>query len=226
MATGGPVLFLHGVPTDGRLWDGVRARLTRPSEAPDLAGFGGAPPLADPTARALAEPLLKRLTPQTHLVGHDLGGLVAAQLAALAPVASLTLSSTALGLGWLPSVLTALPPLNRYFYRRFAGRRWLAMGVGPARREALLAQYPGAPPEIMEPIARRLPLKGLRPSAPTLCLWGAEDRSFPTLGGRLLARSLGARWEALPGCRHYAMWEEPGAYAAALEAFWRSVEGS
>lgn len=217
------VLLLHGVPTDGRLWDGVRARIHLPSQAPDLPGFGAAPPLLDPTVEALARPLLPRVHTATHLVGHDLGGLLAAWIATQVPVASLTLSSTALGLGWLPSRLSAMPPLNRYFYRRFAGRRWLAMGVSAARREAFLAEYTGAAPEIMEPIARRLPLRPIQPKVPTLCLWGALDRSFPALGGRLLARRLGVRFVALPGCHHYAMWEDPAAYAAALHAFWRSV---
>lgn len=220
MSRDASALLLHGVPTDGHLWDGVRARLDIESFAPDLPGFGAAPPLAAPTVEALAGPLLSRIDARTHLVGHDLGGLLAAWIACQVPVASLTLSSTALGLGWLPSRITALPPLNRYFYRRFAGRRWLAMGVAPARREAWLARYSGAAPEVMEPIARRLPLRARHPTARTLCLWGAEDRSFPALGGRLLARRLGATFVALPGCRHYAMWEDPAAYAAALQRFW------
>lgn len=216
-------LFLHGVPTAGRLWDGVRARLPIPSDAPDLPGFGGRAALADPTVEALARPLLASVDAHTHLVGTDLGGLLAAWIATQVPVASLTLSSTVLGLAWLPSRLTAIWPLNRYFYRRFGGRRWLAMGVSEHRRAELLAQYPGAAPEIMEPIARRLPLRSPLPKVPTLCLWGAADVSFPAVQGRLLARRLDASWVSLPGLRHYAMWEDPAAYSEALLGFWAQV---
>lgn len=218
-------LLIHGVPTDGRLWRGVAEALGPSVEvlAPDLPGFGAAPAIADPTPARLAEALLPLVDARTDLVGHDLGGLLAAWIAARRPVRSLVLCSTALGPGWLPSRLTALPPLNRYFYRRYAGQRWLAMGVGPAKRAALLAQYDRADPAWMEAIARRLPVGAggrWRPTAPTLCLWGAADRSFPAWGGRRLARRLGAAWEALPGSRHYAMWEEPEAFAGALARFW------
>ena len=213
-------LFLHGVPTDGGLRDGVLARLKIDSEAPDLAGFGHAPPLESPTVDALVAPLLDRVDADTHLVGHDLGGLLAAQIASLRPVRSVTLCSTALGLGWLPSRMTALWPANLYFYRRFGGRRWLAMGVSAPSVDALLARFPGAEPARMEAIARRLPLWTPRFKAPTLCLWGAQDRSFPAVFGRVLASRLGAEFVALPGLRHYAMWEGPAPFAEALEAFW------
>lgn len=216
------VLLLHGVPTDGRLWDGVRARLDGEVLSPDLPGFGSAPPLADPTPQAYAKILAPLMSPDLHLVGHDFGGLVASMLAAEHTVRSLTLCSTALGPGWAPARLTALPPLNRYFYRRHAGRRWLAMGVSPDRAEALLAQYPGADPQLMEAIARRIPLRPTpRPLCPTLCLWGDADRSMPW--ARPIARALGARLTLLPGLRHYAMWEDPGTFTEALQDFWRSL---
>lgn len=224
------VLFLHGVPTSGRLWDGVRRALGPDVEtfAPDLAGFGAAPPVADPSPERLLAPLLPWVDARTHLVGQDLGGLLAAMIAARMPVASLTLSSTALGLGWLPAALTAAAPFNRYFYRKYAGRRWLELGVSPERRAHFLAQFPGADPAWMEAIARRLPLWAghrLRPAAPTWCLWGAEDVSVPVVYARALAWRLGAGLTLLPGLRHYACWEGPERYAAALRGFWGGGAG-
>lgn len=217
--------MLHGLPTSGRLWDGVRRALPPQIEvlSPDLPGFGAAPALPDPRPERYVEALLPLVNPDTHLVGHDYGGLLAAMIAARRPVRSLTLSSTALGLGWLPAVLTALPPFNSYFYRRHAGRRWLALGVSPARRGALLDEYPGVEPALMETIALRLPLWAghrLRPAVPTLCLWGAQDVSVPVPYARLLAARLGAPLALLPGLRHYAMWEAPEVYAGALMRFW------
>lgn len=192
-------------------------------ESPDLPGFGDAPPLAEPSCRAYVDALSPLVRADTHLVGHDYGGLLAAMIAAERPVASLTLSSTALGLGWLPAVITAWPPLHWYFYRAHAGRRWLAMGVGEARREEWLRCFSGASPALMEGIARRLPVIAghrLRPETPTLCLWGDADRSVPVPYARLLAARLGATLTLLPGLRHYGMWEDPERYAAALTAFW------
>ena len=175
------------MPTSGRLWGGVRAALQSDCDVvtPDLPGFGAVAPLADPTPAALAAAVRPLIDADTHLVGHDLGGLLAALLAAETPVRSLTLCSTALGPGWLPSRLTALPPWRRFFYRRYAGRRWLAMGVGPAHRDGILAAFPGADPARMEAIARRLPLKPPPPpQGPVSCLWGGDDRSFPLWAGR------------------------------------------
>lgn len=214
-------LLLHGVPTDGALWDGVRAELSGVVLAPDLPGFGDAPALALPTPEAYVRALAPLIDADTHLVGHDYGGLIAAMLAERLPVRSLVLCSTALGPGWAPARLTARWPLNRFFYRRYAGRRWLAMGVSPDRAPALLARYAGADPALMEAIARHIPLAPPpRPACPTLCLWGAEDRSMPVWQARLLARGLDAPLTLLPGLRHYAMWEDPVAFAAVLRRFW------
>ena len=192
-------------------------------DSPDLPGFGETPALVDPSPEAYVRGLLDRVTDDTHLVGHDYGGLLAAMIAARRPVRSLTLSSTALGLGWLPAWLTAMPPLHWYFYRRHAGARWLELGVSPARRAEWRACFSGASPALMEAIARRLPVISghrLRPRVPTLCLWGAADRSVPVPYAVALAARLRAPLRLLPGLRHYGMWEAPDLYAGALMRFW------
>lgn len=221
------LVLLHGIPTDARLWDGVRAELEPgvPVFAPDLPGARGAPPLPRPSLEAHADALVAALDARgldrPHLVGHDYGGLVALAVAARRSVGSLTLCSTTVGLGWLPARLTALPPWRALFYRRWEGRRWLALGVSPPRVEALLQTFPGASPTYMEALARRIPLRA--PSAPlggppVTCLWGDADRSVPHRMGRALARRLGGELALLPGLRHYAMWEDPAAWVAAWRA--------
>lgn len=235
------VVLLHGVPTSGALWSGVRFALGpgRRSFAPDLPGYGGGRPLPEPTLEAHLDWLEGQLDRAGLLgapldfVGHDYGGLLAAAWAARRGARSLVLTSTALGWGWLPARITAISPLNRYFYRRHAGRRWLALGVGPAHRDALFRTFlPEMEANVqlarqMEALARAMRLSvqaALAPGCPTLCLWGGADRSVPPFLGRRLAAGLpDARFVVLPGLRHYAMWEDPGAYAAALEAFWASV---
>jgi pimeloyl-ACP methyl ester carboxylesterase len=86
------VLFLHGYPTSGRLWDPVveelAARFT--CIAVDLPGLGGSPPLpGPPDAVSMAqevEALRAELSlPTWSVVGHDAGAVVAVHYAARHP---------------------------------------------------------------------------------------------------------------------------------------------
>ncbi len=78
---GTPVLFLHGLPTSGRLWDYVVPRLQNHFSCVvvDLPGAGESPPFPDGafTLEHYAEDLegLRRELdiPRWHIVGHDAG---------------------------------------------------------------------------------------------------------------------------------------------------------
>jgi pimeloyl-ACP methyl ester carboxylesterase len=232
------IVLLHGVPTDHRIWDGVVAALGRDARCitPDLPGYGDEPtlPLEKLTIDghlAWLERLRERhglpAWPEVHLVGTDYGGLVAAAMAATSGAASLTLCSTALGVGWLPAKIMAAPLLHRWFYRRHGGRLWLTRSVGPAVRDRWMAMFePGLADPIladhMRATARGISLNRLRQvvrelrtsGVPTACIWGADDRFYP--GGRWLARRLGARFTAVPKARHGVPFEAPEAFARAL----------
>jgi pimeloyl-ACP methyl ester carboxylesterase len=90
LGTGRPVLFLHGIPTTGRLWDQVirrvKARFT--CVVVDLPGMGESAPLADGSldpARYAEEleSLRQRLGfPTWDVVGHDAGSTIAVHYAA------------------------------------------------------------------------------------------------------------------------------------------------
>jgi pimeloyl-ACP methyl ester carboxylesterase len=71
------ILFLHGVPETGHIWTKVRALVGRPSEAPNLPGFGCERPAGfTATKDAYVDWVLgeiERIGEPVDLVGHDWG---------------------------------------------------------------------------------------------------------------------------------------------------------
>ena len=97
--SGAPLVLLHGIGLNRQSWNPVVPALARQFDviAVDLPGFGDSA-LASPAQagpRALAEAvagLLAELGVTTpHLAGNSLGGWVALELAAIRPMASVTL---------------------------------------------------------------------------------------------------------------------------------------
>lgn len=177
------------------------------------------PALAGELAAQVAQvtPLITR---DTVVVGHDMGGVVAAMAALAAPPRAVVLTGTALGPWWALVRASAWPLLWRPFYRRHGGRHFVAEAVAPARRAEALAEFPGADPLAMRAIARSMrPPPGLAARlaavAPVFLLWGRHDRWYPALVGAGVARGTGATVVTVPG-GHLAPWEEPRAYASAL----------
>jgi pimeloyl-ACP methyl ester carboxylesterase len=88
--SGPAVLFVHGIPTSGRLWDlvveGLAERFT--CITVDLPGYGESPPsrAADRDPGQLAEQLEalreELAVPRWHVVGHDAGATIAVHYAA------------------------------------------------------------------------------------------------------------------------------------------------
>ncbi|MCB9779490.1 MAG: alpha/beta hydrolase [Alphaproteobacteria bacterium] len=222
------ILLLHGLPVDGRIWAPLQQRLAArgiASRAPDL------PPGGDVAShRQWLAGIVEDLDPASLVVvGHDYGGLLAADLAARRGAAGLVLGGTTLGAGWRPVRWTALPGVHHLFYGLFAGRLWRDQGVPKPQRAAFRRAFPLDEPGLgrrMRTIARTLPtaapaLRGV----PTLCLWGEEDRGWPRRRGEALASTLAAQWRTVPG-RHYAMWSHPDAWAEALVGWRESLPGS
>jgi pimeloyl-ACP methyl ester carboxylesterase len=87
--TGYPVLFIHGMPTSGRLWNGVIERLHDRFTclAVDLPGLGRSPkiPYGPKQLELLAEQIeqirVERNIEKWHVVGHDAGSAVAVHYA-------------------------------------------------------------------------------------------------------------------------------------------------
>jgi pimeloyl-ACP methyl ester carboxylesterase len=104
IGSGQPLVLLHALGLSRSAWDPVVPALSQHFDviAVDLPGFGASaplPPHVEPTPATLAEAvaaLLAELGVTTaHVAGNSLGGWVALELAALTPVASLTLLAPA-----------------------------------------------------------------------------------------------------------------------------------
>ncbi len=224
--------LVHGVPSSGALWSGVRRFVPGESVAPDLPGFGGSADVfvgggnRSGIFEAHVAWLERRVEVGDHLVGHDYGGLLAAVVASRKRVASLTLISTGLGPGWWPAKLAALPVAERICYRTFGGRRWLSRGVATeVGREFVVTHEQWLETRMsirMRDVARGMPWSGdevrrrlVAGCVPIRCVWARDDRAFPPWMGRRLAHSLGASFSTAPG-GHYGVVDYPEAWAAAL----------
>jgi len=238
------ILLLHGIPTSAALWAPVAERLVVGGlrvVVPDLPGWGesaaldGAPTPAAHTAW-LASLLDALGEPPPVVAGHDLGGLLALEMLLAGRARAASLTSAWAGLGWMGARLTALPILERFFYRRYGGRLYISRGAAPTCRASALRTFgpgledPGVVPR-MRDIARsldplslaRLPARIRATGRPVRCIWGAEDPFIPPSAARRVARGLGAPIEFLPGARHLAPFDRPDAMATALLRFVRGV---
>ncbi|HEX6354389.1 alpha/beta fold hydrolase [Actinophytocola sp.] len=96
---GTPLVLLHAFPLDHRMWDGVRAGITKHVEliTPDQRGFGGTPLGSDePDLSTVAADVIKRLDGRRVLLGGcSMGSYVAMAVLRAAPelVAGLVLVS-------------------------------------------------------------------------------------------------------------------------------------
>jgi len=172
-----------------------------------------------------------------HLVGHSMGGMIAAEMAALAPYGygKLVLVDP-LGL-WLdahpiPDIYSLLPfefpPL--LFHDAAAGTALLAGGFDFADNEAIQRflignnRRLGTAGKILFPIPnRRLSKRLYRITNDTLLVWGDDDRLLPTPYADAWAGLLPhAATATIADAGHLAPYEQPAAVAEAIATFLRA----
>jgi pimeloyl-ACP methyl ester carboxylesterase len=209
------------------------------------------PPLGMFVANAIDRWLEARGERRVHLVGTSLGGLIALRMAQCNPdrVRTITLLDAAgLGTG-LPLLVRCgtLPGCARFVRRTsrtgldFFLRRYLTASPMPAgRREALLdflhaGSVAGGGETVARHLGRFATMAGQTEVlahdalqsivAPTLVLWGENDRFLPVRHAHRAARGLPhATLRIVRGVGHSPNWERPDDVAAAILEFARTHE--
>jgi pimeloyl-ACP methyl ester carboxylesterase len=219
--SGPPVLLVHGLGGSPRWWSRTTHALAEGHRVilPELPGFGfglGAAPFSLAEAPDVLRGLMDRLgIARARLVGHSLGALACAGVAARAP-------------GRAERLVLIAPPV------RCAGAGLLGNALPLAR--TLLGLPLSAAPTVATDIASRSPLALLRAAGellvgehaaelarvlvPTLLLWGSRDVLVPASGASELAAAMPrCRLRVIPGAGHVPMLDRPDDLARELENF-------
>jgi pimeloyl-ACP methyl ester carboxylesterase len=240
LGTGEPMLFLHGYERH----PGGAGFLTRLAEsrrvvAPEQPGYGsstGFEQVRDMTDLVLFYRSLIEANGfgQVDVVGHSMGGMAAAELAALAPqlVRRLVLVDS-FGL-WLDD-LPAPDPFGSA--RRVLAAKWHDPDSRPQPEPTIFVPDPDDPDaevlfeaqnratatKFMWPIAER----GLRRhlkyvTAPTLVVHGASDGLLPlAYAEEMVSLIAGARLHVIDEAGHYPMIEQEDAFVTVVQDFLR-----
>ncbi|HEY6744195.1 MAG TPA: alpha/beta hydrolase [Mycobacteriales bacterium] len=242
-------MLLHGLGSFRQAWDPVIPALAAVADvvAVDLPGFGDSPALPEgvepsPAALALAVAgLLDELgLEMPHVAGNSLGAWVALELAAVRPVASLTLLSPP-GLWPEGTPLYCRVSLRASWWLARHARRPIDAVVGTrAGRGVVLGQILGRPGR-MSPAQARAGIHALADApgfeavlratahrryqapheidVPTTLAFGSRDRLLISRRWRRVDElPAGTRVAALPGCGHVPMTDDPAAVAALVAA--------
>ncbi|HET9837892.1 MAG TPA: alpha/beta hydrolase [Candidatus Angelobacter sp.] len=249
---GEPVVMVHGFGASSDNWNRMAGRLTKKFRviAPDMPGWGQSTRM-DSTSYAYPEQV-ERLHQflaalglrRVHLVGHSMGGFISSAYAARYPEEVVTLAliaphgvaepqpgelalSVAAGDNWL--VARNIPEFDRLLNKVFARRPYLPKSVfklfaayairGSAKSARIFAEMQTNDPTLEE----RLPLV----KAPTLIIWGDQDRVLNVSGAEVFRQGIkGSELLVLPGIGHMPLIESAKECAAAWMEFVEKARGS
>ena len=237
--SGQPLVYLHGAEGPHAGWPEFLATLAQGYRviAPDLAGFGsstGAEHLHDVHDLVIyGLDLLDALElERPHLIGHDLGGMLAAELAAVAGVrlGKIVLAAP-LGL-WddrepvLDVFAVPRDEVAQAYWHDASSPAATAVLAPPATeeeaRQAMLLRHQNlaAATRFLWPIPDRgLKRRLHRVKTDTLLVWGADDRVVPPSYAERFARRMpNARMVVLPDCGHFPMLERPARFVDATRS--------
>lgn len=239
-----PLLLLHSLGTDLRVWDPQAEVLARSFRVirPDLRGHGltDAPP-GPYSIGGMARDVLALLDAlglgRVHVVGLSIGGMIAQALAAQAPgrVMSLLLCDTAM----------AIPPPQLWLDRAATVRargmaaiadavlaRWVTPGFARApEARGLRAMLLRTAPEGYAAAAEAIAAADLTQATsalriPALVLVGERDEATPRISAEALRGAIaGAQLTSIPDAAHIPTLERPDAVTDAILHFLSSEAG-
>ncbi|HEX5692121.1 MAG TPA: alpha/beta hydrolase [Roseiflexaceae bacterium] len=218
---GPPVVLIHGLSGSSRWWARNIGPLAERFHVYviDLIGFGdsrgGQRFMLDKAADYLARWMDQLGITRSSLVGHSMGGYIAAELAADAPerVERVVL------------VDAAALPFEQSFGWHFASMLRELQHLPPDFFPTLLFDALRAGPATLWDAATALMRADLRPkleriAAPTLVVWGERDAIVPLALGKQLTRLLPEReMLVIKNAGHNPMWDCPQAFNREVAAF-------
>ena len=238
--SGAPLVFMHGAGglfADNPFLDQLAEHYH--VFAPEFPGFG------ESTDEELLEDMLDFTLhgwdvvnelglSKPHIVGHSMGGMIAAEMASLAPndVSKLVLVASA-GL-WIaehpiPDIFSFLPhEFAQYlFHDRAQGEAMLTGGLDLKNPEALKEFYIGnarrlsMAGKILFPVPnRRLSKRLYRLTAPTLLVWGKSDTLIPPVYAEFFKKQIAsAEIVEIEQAGHMLPYEQPEEFVRSVTAF-------
>jgi pimeloyl-ACP methyl ester carboxylesterase len=244
-----PSVLLHGHPETARVWDALRARLTRTDVlAPGLPGYGTPRPEGfAATKEAYLDWLVETLESfgePVDLVGHDWGGILAVRLATVRPDLLRSWASDAVGVfrpdhDW--------HRLAKVWQTPGRGEKAVRRALGSSERETIQAysewdvgpedarRIRGEWSETMWACALDLYRSaveigpewatdvGRAASRPGLAIVATADHVGDVEHDIEVARRAGAEVARLEGLGHWWLLQDPAVGAALLEAFWQGT---
>jgi pimeloyl-ACP methyl ester carboxylesterase len=208
---GPPLILLHGLAGSATWWQRNTPALEKHFKvhAIDLPGFGASKREArfvlDEAPAQLIETMDRLGIERASFIGHSMGGLVAAGVAAEHPdrVDKLVLVDA----GFLS--------LDPHFHHRITGPlrtlRWTSPSLLPVLAWDTIRSGPIRMVEATTQLLRadwRHKLSKIK--APTLVIWGERDRICPVgIGRSIVGVVSGSRLVVIDGAAHNPMWERP-----------------
>jgi pimeloyl-ACP methyl ester carboxylesterase len=238
----GPAVLVHGVPDTYRVWDRVRAQLTRKDVvALALPGFDNPAPTGfTSTKEAYTDWIIQQLetigTP-VDLVGHDWGCMLTARIASIRP----DLVRTWTGLDGPIDPDYQWYEIARTWQTAGEGERWMAeldlkafegqltgtFKVPAEDARTIVRHFDDAMKASILPLYRSAVHVGAEWSpaladvkAPSLVMWGLEDVLLPHHLADSLGEATHARAVVKLRTAHWPILERPADVARELEAHW------
>ncbi len=238
---GPAVVIVHGVGGHKEDWAGVAAELGKSREvfAIDMLGFGASSKVGDdlsmPVQAAAIEALLDRhRVAKASLVGNSVGGWVTATFAATYPdrVEKLVLIDAA----GFKAMFEGPPPVN--FDPNSAAEMQALIDITinsaaahtPGLAERAYEAYVSSGEKAISAtwgkslfVSPRLEELLPKISAPTLVLWGADDKLFPSaVAGVFSGMIKSSKSHLIPGAGHFPQIDQPAATTSAIAEFLQS----